>query len=215
MNIRFRKFVRHAAIVLLGAGLGLAGSASATLFDRGGGLIYDDDLDITWLQDANYAMTSGHDIDGRMNWTQAVAWAENLAYGGFDDWRLPTSLNQDGTGPCFGFNCTGSEMGHLYYTELGNLAGAAIINPGPFINLQNAPYWSGTEFAGDSDAAWNFFFLNNGDGGLQGFGLKSGDLFAWAVRPGDVGTAAVSEPGSLLLLGLGLIGLGWMGRKKA
>ena len=31
----------------------------AALYDRGEGLIYDDVLDITWLQDANYAMTSG------------------------------------------------------------------------------------------------------------------------------------------------------------
>jgi hypothetical protein len=40
--------------------------ASATLWDRGGGLIYDDFLKITWLQDANYAKTSGYDSDGIM-----------------------------------------------------------------------------------------------------------------------------------------------------
>ena len=33
-------------------------SANAALYDRGNGLIYDDVLDITWLQDANYA----HDL---------------------------------------------------------------------------------------------------------------------------------------------------------
>ena len=32
-------------------------STKAELIDRGGGLIYDTDLDITWLQDANYAST--------------------------------------------------------------------------------------------------------------------------------------------------------------
>ena len=32
----------------------------AALFDRGGGLIYDSDLDITWLKDGNYAQTSGY-----------------------------------------------------------------------------------------------------------------------------------------------------------
>ena len=31
----------------------------AALHDRGSGLIYDDVLNITWLQDANYAKTSG------------------------------------------------------------------------------------------------------------------------------------------------------------
>ena len=33
-------------------------TAQAGLFDRGGGLIYDDFFDITWLQDANYCATN-------------------------------------------------------------------------------------------------------------------------------------------------------------
>ncbi|NNF16437.1 MAG: hypothetical protein HKN70_06795 [Gammaproteobacteria bacterium] len=37
----------------------LSVSTTAALHDRGNGLIYDDVLDITWLQDANYALTSG------------------------------------------------------------------------------------------------------------------------------------------------------------
>ena len=34
-------------------------SANAAPINRGGGLIYDDVLGITWLQDANYALTNG------------------------------------------------------------------------------------------------------------------------------------------------------------
>lgn len=45
---------------------GITGIANATLYERGGGLIYDDFLAITWLQDANYAQTSGYDSDGKM-----------------------------------------------------------------------------------------------------------------------------------------------------
>ena len=50
--------------------------AGAALIDRGafndgfGGsvhLIYDTDLNITWLGDANFAQTSGVDADGKMN----------------------------------------------------------------------------------------------------------------------------------------------------
>ena len=41
-----------AALCILGVG-----SASAALIDRGNGLIYDNGLNITWLQDANYAKT--------------------------------------------------------------------------------------------------------------------------------------------------------------
>jgi hypothetical protein len=81
---------------------GIAGTANATLLDRGGGLIYDDVLDITWLQDANYAQTSGYDADGMMTWYDAIVWAEKLEY--YDsvrevtgtDWRLPQTLPVDG-----------------------------------------------------------------------------------------------------------------------
>ncbi|PIQ12851.1 MAG: hypothetical protein COW07_02885 [Hydrogenophilales bacterium CG12_big_fil_rev_8_21_14_0_65_61_21] len=64
-------------------------AAQATLINRGGGMIYDTDIDITWLADANYAMTSGYDADGLMNWAAANAWAAGLVYGGYENWRLP------------------------------------------------------------------------------------------------------------------------------
>ena len=38
----------------------LALTGHATLFDRGGGLIYDSDLDIIWLKNGNHAQTSGY-----------------------------------------------------------------------------------------------------------------------------------------------------------
>ena len=82
-----KKLLVFLCVMLLG--FGMTGMASATLWDRGGGLIYDDHLNITWLQDANYAKTSGYDSDGLMNWANAVDWADNLIYGGYNDWRLP------------------------------------------------------------------------------------------------------------------------------
>jgi hypothetical protein len=54
--------------------------ANAALWDRGGGLIYDDELQITWLQDANYAKTAGYDGDGLMSWGEATTWAANPSY---------------------------------------------------------------------------------------------------------------------------------------
>ena len=78
--------------------------AGATLIDRGafndgfGGsvnLIYDTDLDITWLGDAKFAKTSGFDADGRMTWANANAWTAGLTVGGFTNWRLPTTLAPD------------------------------------------------------------------------------------------------------------------------
>ena len=126
-------------------------NASALLIDRGGGLIYDTDLSITWLQDANYAMTSGYDIDGQMNWYDAVAWADQLEYGGFDDWRLPITVYLSGLwrydgSTTLGYNITTSEMGYMYYNNIGNLGyydtsgsgpqtGWGLHNTGPFTNL--------------------------------------------------------------------------------
>ena len=96
-------------------------AANADLYDRGNGLIYDDELDITWLQDANYAATQyaatgglEGDADGRMTWTDANEWADNLSYGGYDDWRLPTA----GNAPVKLYNVTTGELGHMFYNNL-------------------------------------------------------------------------------------------------
>lgn len=67
------------AVLMLCVTLAMPGLSVGALIDRGGGLIYDDVLDITWLQDANYAMTSQYDVDGLMTWNEATNWAANLA----------------------------------------------------------------------------------------------------------------------------------------
>lgn len=214
---------RFLSIFFASAAIGLAAApAEATLFDRGGGLIYDNDLNITWLQDANYPRTSGYaaDIYGRMTWSDAVTWADTLVYGGYSDWRLPTIVPQninvgyDGT-TGRGYNITtGSEMGHLYYTELGNLGyfdesgtyqpGWGLVNTAPFDNMWHEHrYWSGTEYASNTDLAWAFDFGH----GSQSDSYKYNTHFALAVRDGDVFAASVPEPGTMMLMGSGLVGL--------
>lgn len=210
-----------AAALLLGAT-----SANAALVDRGGGMIYDTVLNITWLQDWNYAKTSGYDSDGLMTWTQANTWANNLVYGGYDDWRLPTMVDTGTAGCNFsyvggtdcGYNVQTksggtvySEMAHLYYETLGNKAycfpgsttcsvqsGWGLKNTGLFSNMQSSFYWFGLEFGPVS--SW-IFGTNLGN---QGHAVKSNEVYAVAVRPGDV-AAAVPEPQTwaLTLLALG------------
>lgn len=128
------------------------GQAHATLWDRGGGLIYDDVLDVTWLQDANYAMTSGYDADGLMIRSQAMQWIDELFYYDevrgvtWSDWRLPKALPINGENYNFdhttdgstdrGYNIsalgsaypgsTASEMAYMYYTNLGNIGAGSL-----------------------------------------------------------------------------------------
>ena len=70
--------------LILVAILGFSGVSNASLWDRGGGLIYDDVLNITWLQDANYAQTSGYvqyPSNGYMYWEPAKAWNIMIQFG--------------------------------------------------------------------------------------------------------------------------------------
>ncbi len=217
------------AAVLSGLMLGLSGLAQAALMDRGSftyvdgvgntgsvNLIYDVDLDLTWVGDTTLVLTSGFpSLNGTLRWQQAQDWAADLTIGNFTDWRLPSALNQNGSGPCItapAVNCTGSELGHLFYNELGGNAGESVLtqtgdtqqemeNFSLFSNIRSEEYWSGTEFATNTSNAW-FFSFNNGD---QHLFNKNARIFPWAVRSGDV--AAVPAPSAMLLMGSGLVGL--------
>jgi hypothetical protein len=207
---------------LLAAGL-FTVSAQAALYDRGNGLIYDDVLNITWMQDANYAQTSGYAAanavgygtdnhilaDGRMGWEAANTWADQLSYGGFDDWRLPSAGNAPASGP----NITTGELGHMFYNNLGNTAGSSILGnvsftdatPGggteSFLNVQSDVYWYGEEYAPSDLNAWAFHTVD----GYQNIITKNVTYHSWAVRAGDVSTVPV--PAAAWLFGTALLGL--------
>jgi len=163
-------------LIVLSLLIASAVSVNAALFDRGNGLIYDDDLDITWLQNGNYkGMT--------MVWEEANTWAANLIFQEYEDWRLPEFNCSEGT-------CTDGEMGHLYDVE-----GISSATPEMYIDVRPSMYWSGTENSEDTSMAYRYNFKS----GTDGLSDKSFKRYAWAVRDGDVTPPVAPEPISSLL----------------
>jgi hypothetical protein len=196
------KFLTTAAVLAFSLSTG----AQASLVARTGGMVYDDVNNITWAADANLAQTSGYDADGLMTWANAVAWADQLTLGGYTDWSLPSTPVE-----AAGFNVTSSQMGDLFYNQLGGVAGSSIAttynaNYNLFTNVQNE-YWSGSVYASPWGQVWAFATIHGG----QGVGFASQQIYAWAVRPGDV--AAVPVPGAFWLFGSALVALTGLKRR--
>ncbi len=151
-----------------------------------------------------------------MTWSNATAWADSLTVGGFTDWRLPTA---DPSCGAKGFNaCTSSEMGHLFYDELGGTANTSILNSTDpdlglftFFNNGFGTYWTSTPIPTSPGAVFDYHFyaINNGSQSADNENLS---LLAWAVRDGDV--SVVSEPSIFALLGIGLLGFMRLNRNR-
>jgi len=217
MKVSFLKILNMGIALLIGF---VSSVAHAGLIDRGNGLIYDEVQDITWLQDANYAKTSGYAYEGNMNWNEAITWADELVYGGYDDWRLfnasPDDINCSESSTFhgttkYGFNCTESELGHLFYNEFGLTQEQSILEAAGdadfdlFINVADYAYWSGTESSPLGPYALNFATSS----GYQAIARKRGGVSGWAVRDGDVShdNVEIPEPSTFFVFSLGLMGL--------
>jgi len=161
------------------------------LIDRGRGLLYDVERDLTWLQDTNYAKTIGHSPDGQMTWDNARRWVARLNYRGITEWRLPTARNPDGSGPCIGDNCRDSELGHLVFTAFTRSApGTKLVNWQPF-----SIYWSATEASATEAFAFKMSGFKQGplpkdpwapDPVLGGAVPLADVVLTWPVHDGDV-----------------------------
>jgi len=219
------KFSTKRTTAVVGLVLGLmAGSAQATtttFFGRnasnqadasctplgGGGTtmctsFYNSILDITILNNWNIGPSSDFSS------AQALAAATGLAATGLSGWVLPTG---DG-----GIDPSSSQAGLNQYLSIFLQAGEIDGLPLQFFGVQpnvdgNGPaYWSQSLIPVESSpGAWVFF----SDGVADAYARDTSGLYAVAVRPGDV--SDVPLPGTVALLGLGLVGIGAARRKQA
>ena len=157
----------------------LTAPSGAELLDRGNGLIYDDILDITWLEYANYSGET-------MTWDEAMSWADTFDFQGYDDWRLPASDTS-----CIDDTCWESEMDYLFHVE-----GITSTTPGQFSDVNPYMYWSATDDSTDPSKAWRFNFKF----GTRGVSTKTSTRYAWAVRDGDSTPPVIPEPTGLVLI---------------
>jgi len=205
--------------------------------------LYDTTLNVTWLRNANAGAGTIYDdaysaTDGKMTWASAAAWAANLTTGSgtsaVSDWRLPTmtvanpnpTYSGDGSTDS-GLNVPGgsSEMASLFFNTLGNKSfedtsgmsqgGYGLTNEGSFQNMLSGFYWLGTEYipatSPNTGTAWYF----NTNFGLQGEYPESRQLYALAVRPGDVHVASVPEPETYAMMLAGLAMVGALSRRRS
>lgn len=189
------------AVALCACGVSVMTTSSAELYERNGGtMIYDSDQDITWLADANYAATLYETScgekgveDGRMGNPSAQEMVKNMRFGGYTDWRLPVTEEVDETCQVqsvtgsSSYDCTGGEMGSLFYNALGGKAKHRLTqthnsNYSKFRNVQSGTYWTGTDFSPVPQIGMNFQTSD----GAQNANSKSVKLLVWPVRDGDV-----------------------------
>ncbi len=188
---------------------GVVGTANSALWDRGGGLIYDDVLNITWLQDANIA-------SGRVFWIGAnslISNMNNTNYLGYNDWRLPHTLPVNGSSynyfngssdgsTDFGYNVsapgsiyagsTGSEMAYMYYNNLGNLGYWDINgNYQPGYGLQNTSFESGGS-GGPVVTFQNIQPFNTYWSGTEYAPSAGNQVWAFAFSNGSQGAAGIA-----------------------
>ena len=195
-------------------------------------LIWDDNNNgnsVVWLDYIGYHSWDPS-IPMAMQWANQNSWAAGLnsaliynidaAYTvdwGGSSWRLPSTVNgplvigYDGT-TTGGYNITSSELGHLFYEELGNLGefdtsgntqpGWGLLSTGDFDHLVAANYWSGTEYTyGSYPDAW-VFSMNTG---VQGTVPQTSWNYGMAIHNAQV--EVVPIPGAVWLLGSGIISI--------
>lgn len=192
--------VLFTAVLCISVFAGSAARAQLTA-TAGGQAVYDSGKNVTWLANANLATIQTFGVttinpDGSMDYTTAQNWIAAMngsAYLGSSQWAMPTtaipdnSCSQSPKTSSFGYECTGSQLGDLYYNKLGGIKGSTIdlthnSDFSLFTNFQPYLYWSGTTWTKVANSAFSFSFGN----GFQGTNVFVNAMYVIAVAPGKV-----------------------------
>jgi hypothetical protein len=151
--------VFSASVITMIILVGLTSTVNAALVDNGDGTVTDDDLydgtGLMWLK------TAPHQT---MTWDEAMDWADNLIFAGYDDWRLPSAIHFETGMPDDMWFSMQNEWGHLYGVEWDNPANLNEILPmEDYVSIYPVHhYWTKTENPGDSSQAYAFFVSYDG-----------------------------------------------------
>jgi len=177
-------------------------------------LVYDPVTQVTWAADADLAQSHAFGAqcvnfepegkptffppgvpciarDGSMSNETAENWITGMKAAqwlGHSDWVLP-----DNDGACSGFGCQSSEMGELFYNQLGLSQGTPVVSwpfeeVGPFRHVQPYLYWSCSAPytnppCGNREAASGMQYSFSFGNGFEGTDNEGNDLYVTAYFP--------------------------------
>jgi hypothetical protein len=171
-----------------------------------GQTVFDPNLNVTWLADANFPAAQTFGVaninkSGSMDYATALRWVAAMnaldhgaGYLGHNNWQLPTAPTADQScarsglnGESFGFHCSGSALGSLYYRSLAlREPDTAVPMPpnqrGPFSDFQPYLYWSGSAAVDPRQGFVSFSF----NSGFQGANVTLNHLYAFPMIKGKL-----------------------------
>jgi hypothetical protein len=163
----------------------------------GVGVVYDEDTDLTWLQDV-----TGFAKD---KWDMTLAAVADLTVGTAGDWRVFDMLTTE--------DAVTSELSNLFANS--DFADSGFIYASDVSPLD---FWSATSFVDDQGVTKAYFYRIEGDAmGHQSVSIARPKKYTWALHEGDIAGLAsgnnnespvdVPEPSTFAIFALGLLGL--------